>query len=288
MKKILGSLVTIGVMGALVFGATSAFFSDTETSVDNRFEAGVIDLEIDNDSYAIDWNIPGFNNPQGNFVASTHTSWTQTDLTIEKFFDFVDLKPGDYGEDTISIHVGTNDAWLCAAAQVTEDHDNTYREPELEDDSTVDLGNPTTTDGELDESLNFAFWVDDGDNVFEDDETVFLDGPLSGLAGAGQMALADSTQSILGATEPIPGDTTFYIGKIWCFGELTEAAVPNNADTNPIDRGATGFNCDGSLVNNAAQSDVVVGDLEFYAEQSRNNSGFECSEWTPSFEGPQT
>jgi hypothetical protein len=48
-------------------------------------------------------------------------------------------------------------------------------------------------------------------------------------------------------------------------------------DGTPIDRG-TGFDCDGSQVNNAAQTDSVVGDLQFYAVQSRHNSEFSCSQ----------
>ena len=88
-RRIITSLLTILVAAVVVVGATTAFFSDTETSVGNTFAAGDIDLQIDNTSYAIDWNIPGFQNPTGAFVASTHTSWTMRDLTVEKFFDFV-------------------------------------------------------------------------------------------------------------------------------------------------------------------------------------------------------
>ena len=211
MKRILISLLSIGVVAIVAVFATQSFFSDTETSLGNRFVAGDIDLQIDNESYAIDHNIPGYQNPVGAFVASTHTSWDLVDLTIEKFFDFVDLKPGDYGEDTISVHVGSNDAWMCAAAQLTEDQDNSCTDPENADDPTCQ---DPDGDGELDEDLNFAFWVDDGDNVFEVGEEVFLGGPLSGLEEEGQIALADSESSILGGdpTTPIPGGTTFYIG----------------------------------------------------------------------------
>lgn len=279
MKKLLLGILTAGAVAGVTFAATNAFFSDTETSIGNTFVAGDIDLQIDNTSYAIDYNIPGFATPTGAFVASTNTSWSLRDLTIEKFFDFIDLKPGDYGEDTISIHVGSNDAWLCAAAQITDDSDQSCTEPELVDDPTCV---PTATNGELDEDLNFAFWVDDGDNVFEVGEEVFLDGPLGGLGQQGQIALADSLGSVLPDDGPVPGDSTFYIGKIWCFGNLTEAPLPDREDpnpalNNPINRG-TGFICDGALVDNAAQTDRIVGDLEFYAEQARNNSTFVCSE----------
>lgn len=280
MKKILLSVLTVAVVAGVAFGATRAFFSDTETSKDNSFTAGAIDLKIDNESYAIDYNIPNYPTPTGALVASTHTTWELKDLTVEKFFDFIDLKPGDYGEDTISIHVGSNDAWMCAAAKITDDSDQTCTEPEKADDSTCF---DPSGDGELDEDVYFAFWVDDGDNVFENDEKTFLTGPLSGLDSEGKITLADSGSSILGDAKPIPGGTTFYIGKAWCFGTMSPNPVIQDGNNNgsPLTLG-TGFNCDGSEVDNAAQTDKVVGDLQFYAEQSRNNSVFDCEEgYTP-------
>jgi len=272
-----------------VVGATRAFFSDTETSVGNTFAAGDIDLQIDNTSYAIDWNIPNYVNPTGAFVASTATTWGQTDLTVQKFFNFVDLKPGDYGEDTISVNVGSNDAWVCAAARITEDEDNDITEPEDEVAGANNDNNDGTTDGDLDSALNFAFWVDDGDNVYEPvagtggtPETIFLGGPLSGLGIQGKIALADSDESVLGASEPIPGGDTFFIGKAWCYGAMTSSNIAQdgiNTGT-PLTLG-TGFVCNGTAVGNIGQTDSVTGDLQFYAEQARNNTGFQCQNWTP-------
>lgn len=291
MKKILISVFSIAVVGVVAFAATQAFFSDTETSTGNTFAAGAIDLQIDNTSYALDSNLGvGVSNPQGTLVASTNTSWILADLTIQKFFDFVDLKPGDYGEDTISIHVNNNDAWLCAAAQITQDTDETCVDPELANDPTC--ANPGPGLGELDSQVNFAFWKDDGDNVLEVGETPFLSGPISGLNGAGQIALADSSQNaVFGANTPLPGDTTVHIGKAWCFGNLvaTPLAQDGHDTDGPIapDREGTGFTCDGSAVNNAAQTDKVVGDLQFYAVQSRNNAQFTCaSGYAPAWPSP--
>jgi predicted ribosomally synthesized peptide with SipW-like signal peptide len=283
-KKIALSSLSIMAALALIGGATFAFFSDTETSTGNTFTAGAIDLQIDNTSYALDHNIPGFATPSGALVASTNTSWTLADLTIQKFFNFVDLKPGDYGEDTISVHVNDNDAWICAAAQVTDDTDESCTEPELGDDSTCVAPD---TNGELDEQVNFAFWPDDGDNVLEVGETPFLAGPISGLNGAGQIALADSTGGALGPG-PVAGGTTVYVGKAWCFGDLTAAPLDQDGvgTDGPIapDRIGTGFTCDGSALDNSAQTDAVVGDLEFYAVQSRNNPDFDCDvDYTPSW-----
>ena len=99
-KKILVSLSVIGVVAAIVVGGTIAYFSDTETSTGNTFTAGAIDLTIDNESYY-------------NGVRSEGTSWQLADLIDQLFFNFSDLKPGDWGEDTVSIHVDNNDAWAC-------------------------------------------------------------------------------------------------------------------------------------------------------------------------------
>lgn len=217
-----------------------------------------------------------------NLVAGTH-----------KFFDFIDLKPGDFGEDTISIHVGSNDAWMCAAARITADLDNDITEPE--DEATTAGGDNLdgTTDGDLDSEVFFAFWIDDGDNVYEpgqgtggSPETIFLEGPLSGLGQSGQIALAQpilSGPSALGGT-PIPGDSTFYIGKAWCFGDMDSSNLTQDGlnTVKPTDIRGTGFTCNGALVGNLAQTDSVQGDMQFYAVQARNNPGFLCSrDYTP-------
>ena len=53
MKKILLSVLSIAVVAGVVIGASSAFFSDTETSVGNKFTAGTIDIQVDEDN---PWN----------------------------------------------------------------------------------------------------------------------------------------------------------------------------------------------------------------------------------------
>jgi predicted ribosomally synthesized peptide with SipW-like signal peptide len=278
--KILLSGAVILAASAVIVGATFAFFSDTETSTANTLAAGDIDLQIDNESYVT--------NNLGVLVASPTTSWDLTDLTIQKFFDFTDIKPGDIGEDTISLHVGSNDAWVCAAARITDNSDVDCTEPELTDDPTCTT--PGSNQGELSSQVNFSFWADDGDNVLEVGETPFLTGPISGLGQAGQIALVDSAGGPFGPS-PIPGGQDRFIGKAWCFGTLTPGAVAQDGigktagpNTNgPLVRG-TGFTCDGSLVNNAAQTDRVMADLQFFAVQSRNNGTFTCAQnFTPTW-----
>lgn len=292
MQKLLLSLAVIVALGGATIASTGAFFSDTETSTGNTFAAGDIDLKIDNTSYAIDFNIPTFvGTSTGAFVANPANSWTLANLAegTHKFFNFEDVKPGDYGEDTISIRVGSNDAWMCAAARITDDSDQSCTEPELSDDGTCTT--PGLNQGELDSVLKFAFWADDGDNVYEPKrgdnggtpEEIFLGGSLSDLNNAGQITLASPTGGAFGSN-PVPGNSTVYIGKIWCAGTLT----PTNLlqDGSGVERSpltGTGFTCDGTLVNNAAQTDQVQGDMQFYAVQARNNSNFSCESYVPTW-----
>ena len=279
-KKILISLSIIALAAVIVIGGTIAYFSDTETSTGNTFTAGAIDLTIDNTSYAIDYTIPGYQEtPDGSLVKSEATSWTLDDLTNQVFFNFVDLKPGDIGEDTISIHVNNNDAWLCMSTNITATPENGRTEPEaLVDDSAGE--------GELQNALNFAFWADDGNNVLEVDEYANGQGVWQGTAedfmNTSPRIVADSNYNIFTGTSgtPLTGGETYHIAKAWCFGNLgfTPLTQDNEINQGPIERGATGISCDGASVGNETQTDGIVGDIEFTAVQSRNNSGFTCNQ----------
>ena len=159
MKRILFSLLLTALVFGAVIGLTSSFFSDTETSTGNTLVAGELDLKIDNESFY-------------NGEPNEGTSWDLDNLTNQLFFNFTDLKPDDYGEDTISLHA-KNNWWGCMEVTTTKDDDNTCTEPELLDDPTCSEPNADLFDGELGGLLNFAWWIDDGDNVLEDDEKVF-------------------------------------------------------------------------------------------------------------------
>lgn len=275
MRRILFSLAVVVLASAAVISGTGAFFSDTETSTGNTFAAGDIDLKIDNESYY-------------NGVLSTTTTWTLADLTVEKFFNFLDLKPDDYGEDTISIHVDTNDAYLCANVTLTSNNDNTQNEPE----AAVDVNG--LAEGELADLVNFIWWADDGDNVLETGEGVISQGPIGALElnEPHRVTLADSVTNIwTGQGGPIPGAQTRYIGKAWCFGAIAAApltqdnasttrspALDNNADQTAGTPEDGGFTCDGSALGNESQTDSLTADVQFEAMQARNNPGFLCEE----------
>ena len=50
MKRILISLMTMALVGALVGGGIYAYFSDVESSTGNTFTAGTLDLEVDSEN----------------------------------------------------------------------------------------------------------------------------------------------------------------------------------------------------------------------------------------------
>lgn len=265
MKKILSSSILIGIVALTAFGISSAFFSDTETSQDNTFQAGKLDLKVNNTSFY-------------NGSESPDTTWLSNDLMDQLFFDFDDVKPGDFGEDTISLLVDDNDAWMCMNIEITSNDDNLTNNSEVDDgDSQDDLG--FDFDGELAQNLHFIFWTDDGDNVLEDDEdeNIFIDNiSLIEISALYAFSLADITTNVWTGNpgDTFPGAVTQYIGKAWCFGELTLNPVAQGVNNDPtID---SGVSCNGINLDNITQTDSVLGDITFTAVQSRNNPGFKC------------
>ena len=273
MKKILLSIAIIALVGAVVIGGTTAIFSDTEVSTGNTFTAGAIDLTVDNESYY-----------NGAFNAGT--SWLQKDLDKDNlFFNFQDLKPGDNGEDTISLHVNNNDSYLCADVTLTSNTDNGSTEPEKNDEDPYTAG-----EGELADNVHFIWWADDGDNVLEDGEHPLPSGTLGslGVNETATVALADSNSNIWNYDNeagPLLGDSVRYIGKAWCFGNLDIQASTYLQDGYGYgeneEQGAGGPNvrkvvCDGSGEDNSTQTDGLTADIGFRAIQSRNNEKFVC------------
>jgi len=273
-KKILISLSLIGVVATIAIGGTIAYYHDTETSTGNTFIAGRIDLKIDNECSL-------------NGEPVQDCTWELKDLDENNiFFNFTDLKPGDWGEDTLSLHVDNNDAWACVTFKNLESKDNSCTEPEGKDENATG-NNDCDATGELAENLQFFFWADicgnprypdaePGDNIFQpmcDYELLNgMDAYASDIGtGPTTYTLADSQENNIGglAGESLAGGTTYHIGKVWCFGSL---------DDEMVDSYGFVWNCDGEQVDNKSQTDSLSGDIEFYAVQSRNNEEFTCSE----------
>jgi len=265
-KKILISLTVIGVVAAIVVGGTIAYFSDTETSTGNTFTAGAIDLMIDSECHYYQNGEPV---DCKDATGAEFGNWELTDLEdgIQKFFAFGDVKPGDYGEDTISLHVYNNDAWACVTLGPLANNDNGCNEPEGDVDTTC--GDPGEGEGELGDYLYFKIWADTcrrlgsnypvvippalpGDNVYQEGCDILLtEGPANGdpLSGV-TWTLADSTYNVFDGQGPLIGSNDYYLGVGWY--------IPSD-------------------VGNIIQSDSVSGDISFYVEQSRNNPTFVCN-----------
>lgn len=138
------------------------------------------------------------------------------------------------------------------------------------------------------DKLSFFFWNDDGDNVYEKDEKPLTKGFAKDVLGDVRWALQDSKNQNLEEGGPLVGSKTYYIGKVFCYGQLTDKPLPQdpNPANNPsedndgdgdIDAADGGFICDGSKVGNISQSDLLEGDVVFEAVQARHNDDFLCN-----------
>jgi len=232
-RKILISLSVIGLVAAIAIGGTVAFFSDTETSTGNTFTAGDLDLTIDsactyNDDIISDCTWEDFKNLNG-----------------ELFFNFADIKPGDSGEDTISLHV-TNDSWACMTFAVTENAENGCNEPEI-------AAEPACGDDEIGEllgNLNFTVWRDtDCDNVFDAEETeITAIGDIYPVAdsGHGTPLLASAAETCVGIKWNVPSSVGNEIQSDRVMASLTFYAEQSRNNPN--------FLC------NPPQLEVTIGD----------------------------
>jgi predicted ribosomally synthesized peptide with SipW-like signal peptide len=129
-------------------------------------------------------------------------------------------------------------------------------EQELCEESVDPSPTPTPSPGgpELADKLRARAWYDDGDNVHQDDETVFLEGSLRDVLEA----LASGNGVPLSGNEPAEdGGGT---GRD-CYSEAPDVHYVAFQWWLPIDHG------------NEVQGDSVTFDLGFYTEQCRHNDG---------------
>ncbi len=179
--------------------------------------------------------------------------WSEKDLEEgDKFFNFNDIKPGDWGTNVISLHVYDNDAFTCVFPHGIEESENGMTEPEEEDD--------TTEGGDLGGVLKFFAWVDNGDGEYDAGDEAVIAGPGASFADAWNPEEISLTAS-----------TTAYLGLAWCAGTQTN----NDGE----------IECDGSTVDNASQSDSLIADITAYAVQQRNNADFSCADVIAEYNG---
>lgn len=199
----------------------------------------------------IDGNCDGGYHYQ-NTPGATCELWGPKDLTEEQYFDFGDVKPGDYGTNLISLHVDSNDAYACLIPNNIHNDENVVVDPEVSagDNSLTGLEN-----GELGNELEFFLWEDNGDGAYQISEPV--------LAGPG--ALLNQIQTEMLAMQLTGGGPTKYVGLAWCAGTQSAATTTTGV-----------ISCDGNGMGDIAQTDKLLASLTAYAVQVRNNPNFSC------------
>ena len=178
-------------------------------------------------------------------TGGTCTLWDLKDLgTGDYYWNYNDVKPGDYGINIISLHAYENDAYACLITNNIVDQDNGIVDPEQ---AAGDTGEP----GDLSQFIKIFAWEDTNQNNTYDLGEPIIAGPGASLATA------------IG-TIPLTASNTKYIGIAWCAG------------TQSVD-GAGVISCDGASMGDIAQTDIMTASITAYAEQQRNNSGFSCA-----------
>lgn len=270
-KSILGSILVIGVVTAMLGASTQSWLSDEEKSVGNFLVAGSLDLKVD-------------------LVNSTHYRHNGTLLEWknfseknlgprDKFFCWDDIKPGDYGEFTLSLHLYDNPSYLYFNISNILDIDNGINEPEDMVDG-VKNGSDSTPTGDLDDYVFFWIWIDwgvipgfgddeesEGDNECQcsSGEPVITHGHLKDISPNGEtwnlskiMEMYGYPYGISGIMQPC---VTYYIAIAWFIpGEdMKEGDYFEPFDYYlPEDIPGAG---------NIIQTDKWAADMTFYVEQ---------------------
>jgi hypothetical protein len=214
------------------------------------FSTGGIDLKIDSRAWY-------------NGVSVPSATWALKNLTpgTDKFFNFDDVKPGDFGCNVISMHVKNGDAWLCLDFKNLKNLENGINEPEGIVDS-----NGTTT-GELAAGLQFFGWLDNGDGKYKSGEK-----PLFGTSTRSGSVILNNTTYSIGDSKSgrsCKKDESRYVAMCWCAGNLS------------VDMNTGKMSCDGSGLGNALQTDTVTVDVAIRALSSTGDPKFLCNPTRP-------
>lgn len=204
---------------------------------------GALDLKINNKTFY-------------NGALQPTLSWTLKNLvpSNDKFFNFSDVKPGDTGTTTMSIHLKNSSAYVCLDFKNLKDEENGINEPESELDNT--------NSGELSSEIEFFSWYDDGDNAFEVGEK-----PLFGTSiQMASVIMASTTYALSDYLNgpAFPVNQTKYIGITWCAGNLT------------VNLATAKITCDATAMGNEAQTDSMSVDVSIRAVSSTQQPKFTC------------
>ena len=234
------------------------FYAKGDQLLGQTFASGNFDLEIDNEC-----SYNGFPCPA---VSGVDTSWTQTDLgPTHKFFFFDNVKPGDFGSDSVSFHLIDSDGWGRLVIGNIVDSDNSCVEPE----TSVESGCNPSGDGELRENMGFWAWLDQGQTA--------------GFQGKRDPGEGDNIQNY-GEMTLISKGPIDALGETWDLADGLSAAYANfgcSSATLPV---CNGLNSDGHIskdlsyyfgigwelpigTGDEVQSDTFGADMTFQASE---------------------
>ncbi|HYF05826.1 MAG TPA: TasA family protein [Patescibacteria group bacterium] len=269
-SRIILSLGVISFLVGVVTQGTFAVLNDSETT-SNTFAAGFIDLQIGSECRFKTLASPG------STTCDTGSTFVPTNIgPLNKFFNFGNLEPGDFGATSIAIQSISSDAWGRLKFLNLKNIDNNCTEPELTMEPGCTQDFTTITSGELQSSLLFTLWLDEGatagfqclgerrcvldategDNLKQSNEpalTNVLDGSLSHSSFAESQTIKLSDVFKLGTQNDAGGkfadghmnqDFTYFVGISW---ELPLSST------------------------NAIQTDSFEADLLFEVQQYHNN-----------------
>jgi len=160
-----------------------------------------------------------------------------------------DLKPGDFGEVTLSTHLCDNDGYLWLSATQRSESDNSQTEPERTDPNE----NDGLAGGELADQIRVAVWYDgvetddrgidptpgpsdpDGNNLLDANEMIIQEMSLSAF-----LAVADTGRGI-GLLPPVVGGADGQDGPggqlaFACAPEMGTVSQPGSAGIQPGQR----------------------------------------------------
>jgi len=202
-RRVLAGLGAVGIASAGTGLGTSAFFSDEEEFADNTLQAGTLDLKLDYKATYLGGPgrldaVRGMGYPEAEELLEDEESTGRyllaqapspadmqewEDLVQGEQFDFCspeadqylangdgipmftlsDVKPGDSGEVTVSIHICDNPGYLRMVGELTGNDENEQTEPEVDAE-----GEDIDGIGELADAIEVCVWYDeDCDNVYE-------------------------------------------------------------------------------------------------------------------------
>ena len=244
-RKVLVGTTAIGAAGIGTGLGTSALFSDQESFDGNTITAGELDLLVGYYSYW-DQGMAG----EGNVSGTADGESVSAELS--------DVKPGDSGLIAFCAQIETNPAYLWLTGELTESKENGYTEPEPEDENG---------EGELEENIdvdvNYCTVDDEVGDGFDPSDVNRVATAWSGTLA--ELMATSETGIALDGDASVPVDGSFpEPGTQACFdGSDTEGDNYCLCLDWEVPTG----------VGNEIQGDSLEFDLQFYAEQCRNNDG---------------